>query len=150
VYQAILPIEVTPEQIQTFETYKGYQFDTLDAAKREAAAMVARSGLSAFINLAGIILILFVAPPVAFFVANRPLSEDKRPALLAVGLLLFLVAIITFEPLRTYFELVQLRAVDYLGIVLAALLWMFLLRFAWRRHLFERFLELEIEPDTAP
>ena len=82
--------------------------------------------------------------------ANRPLSEDKRPALLAGGLLLFLAVIITFEPLRTYFELVQLRAVDYLGIVVAALLWMFLLRFAWRKHLFERFLELEIEPEETP
>jgi hypothetical protein len=88
---------------------------------------------------------MFVAPPIQFFVAGKNLSEDKRPALLAIGLLLIFIVVVAVKLLRDFFELVLLRPVDYLVLGLAVVLWALVLRFVWRAHLFERFLGLEIE-----
>ena len=145
VLNRLLPIEVTREQIATFETYTGYPLTSGDEFKHEAARLVSRTALTTFTVLAGIVLVMFVAPPIQFFVAGKNLSEDKRPALLAIGLLLIFIVVVAVKPLRDFFELVLLRPVDYLVLGLAVVLWALVLRFVWHAHLFERFLGLEIE-----
>ena len=143
-FRQLVPIEVTQEQLNAFETYRGYPITSGDQLKEEAAGLVARTALSTFAITAGIVLVLFVAPPFQFFVAGKPLNKDKRPALLAIGLLFLFVVIVAVEPLRNSFELVLLRPIDYLMIGVAVVAWAVLLRVVWRTHIFERFLGLEI------
>ena len=116
-----------------------------DELKDQVAGIVGRIVLSLFWSLAGISLVLFVAPPIKLFVADRQLSLDKLPAVLTVGLLLLLILILAVEPLREFFQLVLLRPVDYLVIGTAVVIWALVVRAAWRSRAFERFLALETD-----
>lgn len=145
VMRDLLPVPVTQAQLNSFETYAGYPLTSGDALKEEAAGLVARTFLTTFSVLAGIVLVLFVAPPIRFLAGIKPLSDDKRPVILAVGTLLLFIFILAVEPVRSFFELILLRPLDYLAIIGAVVLWTFVLRYTWRAHVFERFLGLQIE-----
>ncbi|MBM4408984.1 MAG: HAD-IC family P-type ATPase, partial [Chloroflexi bacterium] len=49
---------------------------------------VARSALTTFLVMSGLLLVVFVAPPAKFFAVVEPVTPDQRPALLAVALAL--------------------------------------------------------------
>jgi cation-transporting ATPase E len=102
---------------------------------------VARSALTTATVLCGLLLIPFVEPPTDWWVGGDELSGDWRPSALAVAMLLLYALILAVPVLREFFELVPLRAIDYLWIALAVVVWALLLRVIWRRRLFERLLE---------
>ena len=57
--------------------------------------------------------------------------------------ILFIVFLVT-PPLRDFYGLTLLRQTDhYLLIVLAVIVWLFVLRFVWRAQLFERYLNID-------
>jgi cation-transporting ATPase E len=105
---------------------------------------MARTALTATTVLCGILLIPFVEPPTPAWVGGDELSGDRRPALLAAGMLA-LYGLTMFVPaLRSFFELMPLRALDWLIIVVVVVAWAFVLRFAWRARIFQRLLEIDI------
>ena len=55
------------------------------------------------------------------------------------------VAIVTIDPLRSFFELIDFAFLDYLIIGGVTIAWAAVLRTVWRRRLFERFLQLDID-----
>jgi cation-transporting ATPase E len=84
--------QVTPEEIEAFMETDSGPLSIGQSEERVIAGLRARSGLTTFATISGVLLILFIAPPFRLFVAVKPLSEDKRPALMVVGLLaLFLL-----------------------------------------------------------
>jgi len=104
-----------------------------------------QSGLSAYLILVGLLLLPFVEPPTAWWVGADRLSGDWRPTWLALGLgVLFLVIVAT--PMRDFFDLAPLDLSHSVLIVLAALLWLFLVRVTWRRRLLERFFGVDLTP----
>jgi len=143
VFREVFPVQVTQGDIKAFEVYAGHPITSGDEVKEAAAGIVGRTVLTLFRTLAGIVLVLFVAPPIKFFVADRQLSLDKRPAFLATGLLILLVLVVVVTPLREFFQLVLLRPVDYLIIGATVILWALIVRAAWRSRVLERFLALE-------
>jgi cation-transporting ATPase E len=143
--RGLLPVEVTAEQIARYETFAGFQIRGEMELKSQIAGMVSRSALSWFNNLVGILLLIFVVPPIRFFVAERPLSQDKKPALLAILLLILLIAVFAIEPLRQYFELVALRRQHFVVITLLVIVWFFILRLVWRRRWLSRFLQVSFD-----
>jgi cation-transporting ATPase E len=104
---------------------------------------IARTALTTFTVLCGLVLIPFVEPPTQFWVGGDKLSSDKRPAYLAAALLALSTAIVLLPAPRDFFELVLLRPLDYALIALAVVAWAFTLRFIWRRELFEWWLGMK-------
>ncbi len=138
-------VDVTPQAIASFQTYTGITYDISAPSKyaAEVAQLIAQTSLTAFIVFSGLLLIVFVEPPTQWFVAGDEYSGDRRPTILAGGLLLIYFVIVAVDPLRTFFELMPLPLWGYLGIGLATLIWMLVLRVTWRRRWLERFLGVE-------
>jgi cation-transporting ATPase E len=106
---------------------------------------VARSALTTVSIFCGLLLLPFVEPPNAWWVAGDELSCDVRPSLLAV-VMLGLFAVVNIVPgVRDFFELVPLGGWDYLILAAVAGLWGLAQRTIWQRRLFERLLSLDWE-----
>ncbi|MBS1245357.1 MAG: ATPase, P-type (transporting), superfamily, subfamily [Chloroflexi bacterium] len=102
----------------------------------------AQSALTTVTVLCGLVLISFVEPPTPAWVGGDVLSGDRRPAFLALGMLAAFVVILLVPALRGFFELRLLPPLDYVLIGAMVIVWGFALRFAWRKRLFERLLNL--------
>ena len=95
--------------------------------------------------ICGILLIVFVEPPTRWWVGGDVLSGDRRPTLLAAGLLLLFGFFLAVPPLRDFYGLIPLRsAADYVVIGLAIVIWVLLLRVAWRARLVDRYLNVAL------
>jgi len=103
---------------------------------------IAQSALTTVTVLCGLVLIPFVEPPAPAWVGGDVLSGDRRPAFLALGMLAAFVVILLVPALRGFFELRLLPLLDYVLIGVVVIAWGFVLRFAWRKRLFERLLNL--------
>jgi len=91
----------------------------------------------------GLLLIIFVEPPTAFWAGGDILSGDWRPTLLALAIMAFFIGALTVKPIRDFYELPPLRSTaDYLIIALVTLLWVIVVRFTWRRGIIDRYLNL--------
>jgi cation-transporting ATPase E len=141
-------VEFTPEQVATYTQSLGLGAATLapDELKSEVAGMIARSALTTFTVLTGILLVVFVEPPTAFFTGGDELSGDQRPTILALVMVIAFVLILLIAPLRSFFELLVLPLNFYVIIVASVLLWMLTVRQVWRRRLFDRFLNIDLSP----
>ncbi len=114
----------------------------------------ARSTITVFATVCGILLLVFVAPPTRFLAGGNPSSGDWRPTMLA-GVLLAGLAVLLSIPLgRAVFEISALPLFDVAAIVGMALLWALLLHLIWRFRLLERVfgipVDAELEKETGP
>ena len=82
---------------------------------------------------------VFVEPPTRWWVGGDAYSGDRRPTLLAVGLGLVFIIIMFVPALRNAFSLQPLTALNFALVLAAALTWLFLVRWVWRKKLLERF-----------
>jgi cation-transporting ATPase E len=140
-------IHVSQEEIDRFRSSAGidYPLESNEDYFKEIATLIAQTALTTFTLVAGLILIIFVEPPTRFFVAGDDLSGDKRPTALSFVLILVFLLVLVFKPLRNFFELLILPPVAYVLIGIALVLWLLILRQAWRAQWFERFLQLDPE-----
>lgn len=106
---------------------------------------VARTALTGTSVFCGLLLLPFVEPPTAWWVAGDELSGDPRPSLLAVAMLVLFGVVMGVPGLRNFFELVPLNGWDYLILIILALVWALFQRMVWRSHLYERLLGIEIK-----
>lgn len=104
---------------------------------------VAQTALASFLVFCGLFLVIFVEPPTPWWTGASKLSGDKRPALLALGLMGCFLLISFISPLGAFFALTPIPASVY-GIVAGALaLWVLLVRWVWRANLLIRYLGIE-------
>lgn len=108
-----------------------------------AAVPIAQTALASFLVTCGLFLILFVEPPTEWWTGADALSGDWRPALLAIGLLALFGVILAVPVLRSAFALEPLSSWNLALVAGASIIWLFLVRFTWRRRLIERFLSPE-------
>lgn len=106
---------------------------------------IARTALTTATIACGLVLILFVEPPTAWWVAGDALSGDWRPAVLALGMLGLYAVVVAVPPLRGFFELTVLRWQDYVLLAAAVGLWALLLRLIWRTRLFDRLVDFQAD-----
>jgi cation-transporting ATPase E len=142
----LAPVDLSQEQIAEFSENLGIdvaQFSE-DEIKSEVAGVIARSGLTTFTVLTGLLLVIFVEPPVPFFSGGDELSADRRPTILAAAMMLVFVLILIITPIRDFFELLVLPLHYYALIAASVVLWMLAVREVWRRHLFDRFLNIDL------
>jgi cation-transporting ATPase E len=100
----------------------------------------ARSALTAFLVLSGILLVLFAAPPTRWFAAVELATGDRRPLGLAILLGAAFLGVLWLPAGRGLFDLEPLP-LTVLGVVGATVIgWLVVLRFAWKHDLIERFI----------
>jgi cation-transporting ATPase E len=102
---------------------------------------IARSALTTITVLCGLLLIPFVEPPTEAWVGGDELSGDWRPSALALGMLVLYAAFTALPPLRSFFELTPLRALDYVLLGAVSAVWALVTRTLWRTRLMERLLK---------
>ena len=131
--------------LTSYSAYTGVSPD--DPAFSDAFGTIAAQGaLSIFVSHTAFLLLLFLEPPSRFFTGwRKEVSADKRPALLAVALLVVFQVLYFVPSVGTYFGLLEKPPSVYLLILAFVVVWFFLIRTIWRRHLFERFLGLASE-----
>jgi len=100
----------------------------------------ARTALTAFLVFVGLLLVVFVEPPIPWFAVAEPLSRDRRPTILAVVLAIGFVLTIQIGFARSFFSFGVPEPRDALLVIVAVVVWTVLVREFWRRRLVERFL----------
>ena len=139
-----------PRAIALFEQYTGLTYG-VDADFAEASATLgAQSAMSVFVSVTAMVLILLLEPPHKIFTAWRPVTGDRRPMWLALGLFLAFVVVLVVPATREYFGLTapDPPVVEYPAIALV--LWFVTLSLVLRYRVLERVLGLrETEPGGA-
>jgi cation-transporting ATPase E len=111
-----------------------------------SAQKFAETAMTTIQVFAGLLLLPFLKPPTPAWVGGEPLSRDWRYSVLAaLGILAYLI-ILSNSWLRSFFELLPLDFMHYLGIGLVAILWALALRLTWRHSLIDRFFGIQISP----
>lgn len=128
--------------LENYSAYTGVATD--DEGFADAFGTIAAQGaLSIFISHTAFLLILFLEPPMRFFTGwRKEVVADKRPAYLAVGLILIFQLFYFVPSIGSYFGLLEKPEHVYLRILVLVVIWFFIMRTIWRRRLFERFLGL--------
>jgi cation-transporting ATPase E len=126
--------------VPVFEVARGsVTVDEVNATLKDTLPR-AQTVVISFLAVCGLLLVMFVEPPNRFWAGTDEPSGDRRPTWLAIALLLGLLAIAVVPPLSELFDLRPVKLLDVAVIAAAAAVWVFLVRWAWRRHLLERFL----------
>jgi cation-transporting ATPase E len=105
---------------------------------------IPRSALVTILVMGELLLIPFLKPPTRVWVGGEPLSGDWRYSIVALCLLGVYLLIVAIPPVRLFFELSPLGAVNYLFIGLVALEWCLILRLVWRTRFLDRFLGVDL------
>jgi cation-transporting ATPase E len=136
----------TPAQmISQFESYTGLTYTDADFTTG-SATIAAQTGLSTFVCIASFVLILFLAPPHRWFAAWTHPTDDRRPALLVVGLLVVFAAVLFIPVLSNYFGLTGPALPVFRVVLIAVALWFVTLTLAFRLRLLDRVLGLDQLP----
>lgn len=91
----------------------------------------ARAALTTTVILCGALLILFVKPPGRFWAVLVPVSADRRPVMLVLGVLILLAVIVLVPVSRTFFDLKLLALADYARIATVVCVWALALRWGY-------------------
>lgn len=115
---------------------------------------LARDALTYVMILAGLWLVVFVAPPNEWWAVIEPTDHDWRPTIVAAAMLPVYALILWWTPTRNFFNVNLLDMRDYIIIFLATAGWALLLRQAWKSKWFDRFYgyenyEEELLPELA-
>lgn len=106
---------------------------------------VAQSALTMFLVMCGLLLVVFVEPPTPWWVGANPLSQDHRPAWLALSMMVVFFGMMALPLLRGWFALSALSLQEYLLLAAAIIIWLFTVRAVWRTRLLSRYLSVELE-----
>ncbi|HYP44582.1 MAG TPA: HAD-IC family P-type ATPase [Propionibacteriaceae bacterium] len=134
---------IRDRMIAEFERYNDLTYGVDADFIPQAAAIGAQTGISTFVSLASILLILFLKPPIRLFAAWTRPDGDKRPALLVVGLLAGLMTALIVPVLRNYFGLTEPAGVVYQTALPMLLIWFLALAAAYRYRVMDRLLGLK-------
>ena len=134
--------------ISEFESYTGLTYGANTDFTTAAATIGAQTGLSTFVCLASFVIILFLFPPTRFFAAWTHPTDDRRPTLLVLGLLVAFAAVLFVPALSTYFGLTGPTPPIFVAVLPALLLWFGVLTAVFRLRLLDRVLGLDDLPRT--
>jgi cation-transporting P-type ATPase E len=136
----VLPAALTASLATLFVFLAAVVLAVSSGLPEAQAISTARSTITVFATVCGVLLLVFVAPPTRFWAGGNAVRDDWRPTVLAGVLLLGLGVLLSLPPGRAFFEIQELALLDVAVIVSVALLWAILVRFIWRLRLLERIL----------
>ncbi|MDD7938417.1 HAD-IC family P-type ATPase [Actinomycetospora lutea] len=139
-----------PRAVELFESYTGLTYG-VDADFVEASATLgAQSGLSIFVSTTSLILILLLKPPHRIFTAWAPVSDDRRPLWLALGLFVAFAVVLLVPSTRAYFGLTAPDPPVVRTALIGTVLWFVTLSLVLRYRVLERLLGLRPAPTVDP
>ena len=109
-------------------------------ATERAALEAAKTSVTVFLILVGMLVVVYVEPPIKLFAVIEPLSPDWRPTWLALSLTGALGIVLLVPPFRDFFNLYPLSIRDLSITLGGALTWAVLVWIFWRWRFVERFL----------
>jgi cation-transporting ATPase E len=141
-----LAVWARPERTEKFVILSGAEFVLPAAISIAAVGLVvyefflsasndtnlARTALTLTAIGCGLLLLPFLEPPSAAWVAANSASGDWRPTLLAAGMAMLFIAFLSIEPTRKFYELVLPDAWGFALIGLVIVAWAVILRSVWR------------------
>lgn len=152
VEQGLVNITITPEMISTMEKTLSIASGTLSDEEFYQAAILlsAQTALTTFFVFTGITLMLFAAPPGKWWSGGSD-YEGRNWLVVAGAVLLYIgyVIVLVVPALRIFFQLLPLPISFHITIAILTVLWVFVQRFLWRSNWMERFLDIDVERDTA-
>jgi cation-transporting ATPase E len=101
---------------------------------------MAQTALTSFLVYAGLLLVIFVEPPIPWFAVAEPLTPDRRPTYLALGLAIGFMVVLQVPPARGFFQLIAPDPREGLLVIVAVIVWLLVVRTFWARKVIERFL----------
>jgi cation-transporting ATPase E len=104
------------------------------------ALLMAQTALTSFLVYAGLLLVIFVEPPIPWFAVAEPITLDRRPTILALALGIGYLVVLRVPPARDFFQLVAPDPREGLFVLFAVIAWLLVVRTFWARRLVERFL----------
>jgi cation-transporting ATPase E len=136
----VVPAAVVSSLVGLLVFYGVLALSNPDPSAIEGAAGNARTALTSFLVFVGLFLIVFVEPPIRWFAVAEPITRDRRPTYLAMGLGLAFVAVLLLPPARAFFQLIVPAPRDALIVILAVVAWVLLVRTFWAHRVVDRFL----------
>jgi cation-transporting ATPase E len=111
----------------------------VDPSALDAAIRVGQSALTTFLVLAGVVLVVFVEPPIEALAVIEPRTTDRRPTILAAALAAIFMGLLATPAGREVFALQPLGVAELVLVGAALAGWALLLAITWRHRLVERF-----------
>jgi cation-transporting ATPase E len=109
------------------------------ATSLPARDFVSREAATHVLVLGGLLLVLFAAPPGPWFAVVEEMDGERRPAYLALAMAPLYAAIMATPMLRGFFGMRGIDGTAFGIVVIVVLIWMYVLRWVWATHAFERF-----------
>jgi cation-transporting ATPase E len=113
---------------------------TVGAEALDGAIKLGQSNLTSFLVFAGLLLVVFVEPPIGLVAVIEPRTHDRRPAIMALVLAVAYVLVLATPLGRTIFSLGELGPGELAIAMGAAVAYGVLVGLTWRHRLVERFL----------
>ena len=117
--------------------FLGTQYDGKTLAD---SLRMAQTALTSFLVYAGLLLVIFVEPPIPWFAVVEPLTPDRRPTVLALGLAITYIVVLQVPFARDFFQLIAPDPREGILVVVSVVAWLLVVRTFWVRRLVERFL----------
>jgi cation-transporting ATPase E len=136
-------VTVPERVISMYEQYTGLIYQ--EGAQQfglTVARISAQTGLSLFLSIAALSLILFLEPPFGLWQGWRDVSPDRRPAWLALGLIVLLVAGSNVPAVAQYWGFIPLPPLIWRDITVAMAVWIVGLWLLWRGRWVDRLLKV--------
>ncbi len=135
---------VTPDMVANLDRYIAADTSAMtdDELRGAVTVLAAQSALTTFFVLAGIMLMLFAAPPVTWLTGGAPLRRGWQVPAAAAALVIGYGLVLAIEPLRVFFQVIPIPAPLNLVLVGLTLVWAVVQLVAWRGNWLERFLDL--------
>lgn len=108
---------------------------------------VARDALTYLLILTGVMLVPLASPPNRWWAVIERTDHDWRPTLVAAAMVVLYVIVVQVGPLREFFGTHKMSMTQYVVIGLVAIGWLFLLRYVYATHVFERFFGMDLMDD---
>ncbi len=106
----------------------------------EPLLRVSQTALTSFLVYTGLMLVVFVEPPLAVLAVVEPLSTDRRPLALAVLLGVTYLVVLAMPAFRELFALRSISLAELALVFVAVAIWTVALIATWRYRVVERFL----------
>jgi len=137
---SLIDANIPPRAIERFEKVTGLISGVDADFSQVAATLVAQTVLSTFVSIATMLLVLFLHPPLPFFTGWRPLSPDRRPAIMTVVLAIVFIAALNIPVVSTYFGVAGIPewVLGILGVVFVV--WLLGFRLILRQHWMDKLL----------
>jgi cation-transporting ATPase E len=110
----------------------------------DQSLLIGQTALAVFSIFCGLLLLVFVEPPTPWWAGGDSLSGDRRPAILALGLLAAFIVFLLLPRAGGFFDFSRLKYYDYFIIGAVSIVWGIILRKVWRSRLLDRFLEVDL------